>query len=152
MQALAAGWPVGGQLRAEPVDDARNELQGGRTVVPAPGQVGNVKVYTAMLRDVEEALHLRVDVELIPAAVGDVHRIIAILDVAVDKNLQWIFPRHLFRRVGGLAVERPGDVLQPNGIEAAEAGDDLESLAEVLAPAPAIGVEVAAVSAVTVFP
>src|SRR5205085_1128502 len=73
--------PVTAQLRLQPVEETRDERQGRPGIVPAFWIVFDRQMNAALLCHVQEALDLGVEVELVPAAVGDVHRELAVLDV-----------------------------------------------------------------------
>src|SRR5262249_8427649 len=131
---LLAG-AVGLQPRPEPGEDVAKQLQGGAPVVSSLGDVADGDVQAALPGPVEEALDLGVDVELVGAAVADVHLELAGADVVGVEHLDGVLAADLAEclRIAA-AVEGVEHLLEADRDDPIEAADDFMAV-EIGAPA-----------------
>src|SRR5439155_539738 len=141
----------GGQERPQPVENAGDQLLRRSAIMPALGLVPHLDGQPVLLRPVEEALYLRVDVELIATAVGGVHRQFALAEAGAVEQFDGVLAADFLDRRGTAPEQRADQRTQPDGEDAVEAADRLAA-ADVLAPAPAVRIEVGEVPAATVDP
>ena len=84
-------------------------------IVLAAGVVPDVNVEAALSGDVDEALHLGVHVELVLAAVAEVHVELARLHIIRLEHLDGVLAGDFPDHVRAAAEERIGQPLDPHG-------------------------------------
>src|SRR5439155_26052180 len=156
---LCRSWPLLNGRRSvrrdegsKPADGAREEAQRRRGIMLALRVIVDGNGQAALSGSIKKAFHLGVDVELVAAAVTDVH---------VELTLAQRQPVDHFDRVlqadldGGLraaVIKIIENLLEPHGDDHIKAADDFVTVAVVGAPAPAGWIELAHVLAMAIEP
>src|SRR5689334_21619906 len=147
------GWSIGHQPRPQPVQHTRQQTHSRRQVVLAARIVAHADGQAALAGTVQEALDLGFEVELVAAAVCDVHLKLAWADIVGIEHFDGIVLTNEGGRLGvAPAVEGIYHAAGPDGDDQVEPSNHLVAVAEILAPSPATRVEAASVAAMTVFP
>src|SRR5437016_4055093 len=98
--------------------------------------VAYIDAQAALSRSTEEAFHLRVDIEFVPSAVGDVHVEGPVLQPEGIEHFDRILARDRRQGLRSSAVKGIDDLLDPYGDHPVETAQDLIAAVKLRSPAP----------------